>query len=67
MKTSRKRERKSPLPGRASAEAEELDALNARLRQTNDTARLVEASIEAKAKKRRREEKPVSSLWKSST
>jgi hypothetical protein len=67
IKSSQKGERKSPLPSRANAEAEELDALNAQIRQKRDTTRLIEASIEANAKKRRREEKPASSSWKPST
>ena len=43
--------------------AEELDALNAQLRRKVDARRLIEGSIEAKAKKRRNQEKPASSAW----
>jgi hypothetical protein len=48
------------------SEAEALDALNARARRKSDPRRLIEATIEEKAKKRRRSEAPVSPTWKSS-
>ena len=52
-------------PGRAGAD-EELDEINARTRQKGPERirRKVEASIEAKARKRRRQETPNSSAWK---
>ncbi len=49
-------------------EAEELDALNAELKRRRNTPervrRRVEATIEAKARKRRGREVPASAAWK---
>jgi hypothetical protein len=57
--------RKSGLTTRSvSAEAEALDTLNARLRRKAQAARLVEASIETKAKAKRRQQAATSSAWK---
>ena len=68
VKSSKVKKRQPNLTDRsAKAEAEELDALNARARRETDTVRLIEASIEAKAEKRRSQEAPASASWKSST
>lgn len=48
----------------AGNEAEALDTLNARMRRKSNTRRLIEADIEAKAKKRRSEQAPASAGWK---
>jgi hypothetical protein len=40
-------------------------ALNAQARRKSDVTRFVEATIETKAKKRRNQEAPASSAWKS--
>jgi len=48
----------------ASGEAEALDTINARIHPKFDPKRLVEASIEAKAKKRRTQHAPTPSAWK---
>jgi hypothetical protein len=54
--------RKPVLPGRtARAEAEELDALNMQMGRKANAVRIIEASIEAKAKKRRAKEGPLPS------
>jgi hypothetical protein len=50
-----KRKSIPPAPA-AKGESEALDALNVQIHRRADTARLIEATIEAKAKKRRREE-----------
>jgi len=51
-----------------SSEAEALDALNNRTRRRPDKSRqMIEATIEAKAKKRRTDEAPKSSHWRGST
>jgi hypothetical protein len=50
--------------GTANTEAEALDALNARTRRKADPRRLIEATIEEKAKQRRNSEAPASSTWK---
>ena len=48
-----------------STGANDLDALNARARRKKiDPSRLIEATIEEKAKKRRIAEAPASSKWK---
>ena len=47
--------------------AEELDALNARARRKSDPRTLIEATIEEKAKKRRRSERPASPTFKPGT
>jgi hypothetical protein len=51
--------------GRSAAEA--LDALNARARRKSDPRTLIEATIEEKAKKRRRSERPASPTFKPGT
>jgi len=51
----------------ARSEAEALDALNARARRKSDPRRFMEATIEEKAKQRRRSETPVSQLVKRSS
>jgi hypothetical protein len=48
----------------AGGEAEALNTLNARARRKMDVRRLMEATIEKKAKSRRNEEAPASSAWK---
>ncbi len=63
MKPSKTKEPSLPPPNRAKTESEELDALHA---QKSNPARLMEATIEAKSKKRRREEKAKSASWKPS-
>lgn len=52
-------------PGREGA-AEELDEINARTLQRGPdrVRRKIEASIEAKARKRRKQEDPASAAWK---
>jgi hypothetical protein len=47
-------------------EAEELDALNVQVRRKANATRIIEATIEAKAKKRSEKERPLSSSWKQS-
>jgi hypothetical protein len=65
VKPLKTKERSSPPLNRAKTEAEELDALNAEMR--NNPARLMEASIEAKAKKRRQQERDASAAGKRSS
>jgi hypothetical protein len=48
----------------ARPESEALDTLNARARRKMDSRRMIEATIEKKAKKRRESEAPASSAWK---
>ena len=48
----------------ANEESKALDALNVRMRRTADVARVMEANIESKAKKRRRREASLSSALK---
>jgi hypothetical protein len=55
-----KRKSISPKPD-AKAEGEALDALNVRMCRRGASVRLIEANIEAKAKKRRRQEVSTSS------
>jgi hypothetical protein len=52
-------------PKRGTSAADELEALNAQARRKGDVTRFVEATIETKAKKRRNQEAPASSAWKS--
>jgi hypothetical protein len=44
--------------------SEELDALNVETRRKVGAVPMIEATIEARAKKRRRQEKPGGSAWK---
>src|SRR5436190_1770417 len=55
--------KRNPSVVRRTAEADELDAVNARLRRKGEVRRSMEAEIEERAKKRRSEEKPASSSW----
>jgi hypothetical protein len=62
-----KKEAPTKLPARHAKDvAEELDSLNARLRQrgTQAVRRQIEATLESKAKRRRASEKPASSGFK---
>jgi len=59
------KKRKLRLTNRtASPETEALNALNVRTRRRRNATRLIEASIEANAKRRRQQETPASSAWK---
>jgi hypothetical protein len=44
--------------------AEQLDAINLQIRRKSDPRRLIEATIEEKAKKRRRADRDAASRWK---
>lgn len=50
----------------ATSESDQLDSLNSRRRRRADSRKLIEASIEANAKKRRTHEAPASSTFKPS-
>ncbi len=59
-----KKERAISLEHASRSAAEELDALNVQTRSKVGVVPMIEATIEARAKKRRRQAKAVASSWK---
>ena len=55
----------SSIKTTANDAVDELDSLNAQERRDGDVARFMEATLETKTKKRRKQEAPSSSSWKS--